>query len=190
MTNICSFKAYSSLGQGAKSLFFWTFGPTYIGTENYWSDLRSEYDGIVNLNRALEKSEDVLYPAKTVTDPVAILYSVSHDIWNTNNQAPFVEKRLLWHALRHLQIQPNFLREEDIDAGKLKDYKVLYITDWCVSRKASAAIDEWVKNGGVLYLSAGAATRDEFYEPYPPPFRKCRLGKGRRAKTRQRTTHL
>lgn len=171
-------KAYSSLGQGAKSFFFWTFGPTYIGTENYWSDLRSEYDGIVKLNRALEKSEDVLYPAKTVGDPAAILYSVSHDIWNTNNQAAFVEKRLLWHALKHLQIQPDFLREEDIDAGKLKDYKVLYIVDWCIARKSSKAIDEWVKAGGVLYLSAGAATRDEFNEPFEPPFSSRVWGDG------------
>lgn len=166
-------KAYSSLGQGSKSFFFWTFGPTYISTENYWSDLRSMYDGIVKLNRALQKSEDVLIQTKTVSDPVAILYSVSHDIWNVNNQAAFVEKRLLWHALRHQHVQPNFLREEDVDAGKLKDYKVLYITDWCISRKTSAAIDEWVKNGGILYLSAGAATRDEFYEPYAPPFAKA-----------------
>ncbi|MGI8787438.1 MAG: hypothetical protein ACR2HG_06745 [Pyrinomonadaceae bacterium] len=169
-------KAFSSLGQGAKSFFFWTFGPTYIGTENYWSDLRSEYDGIAKLNRTLEKAEDVLYPANTVTDPVAILYSVSHDIWDTDNHTAFAEKRLLWHALRHLQIQPNFLREEDIEAGRLKDYKVLYITDWCISRKASAAIDKWVKRGGILYLSAGAATRDEFYEPYSPPFAEAVWG--------------
>ncbi len=166
-------KAYSSLGQGAKAFFFWTFGPTYIGTENYWSDLRSEYDGIAKFNRSLAAAEDVLYPAQTVSDPVAILYSVSHDIWNTDNQAPFVEKRLLWHGLRHLQIQPDFLREEDAIAGKLKNYKVLYITDWCISRKAATAIDEWIKQGGVVYLSAGAATRDEFYEPFLPPFAKA-----------------
>lgn len=165
-------KAYSSLGQGAKSLFFWTFGPTYIGTENYWSDLRSEYDGIAKLNRALARSEDVLHPAKPVRDPVAILYSVSHDIWHTDNPAAFVEKRLLWHALRHLQVQPDFLREEEL-AVRLKPYKVLYVTDWCLSRKASVAIDEWVRRGGVLYLSAGATTRDEFYEPYVPPFARA-----------------
>ncbi len=163
-------KAYSGLAQGEKSFFFWSYGPTYIGTENYWSDLRSEYDGISKLGRALEKSEDVIYPAKTVSDPVAILYSVSHDIWNTDNQAAFVEKRLLWHALRHLQIQPDFLREEAVEAGDLKNYKVLYITDWNISRRASEAIDKWVKQGGVLYLSGGAATRDEFNEPYSPPF--------------------
>lgn len=166
-------KANSSLGQGAKAFFFWAYGPTFIGTENYWSDLRSEYDGIVKFNRTLAKAEDVLYPAKTVSDDAAILYSVSHDIWNTDNQAPFVEKRLLWHGLRHLQIQPDFLREEDVANGKLDKYKVLFIGDWCVSRNAAAAIDKWVKRGGVLYLSAGAATRDEFYEPYLPPFAKA-----------------
>jgi hypothetical protein len=125
---------------------------------------------VAKVGRALEKSEAVLAPAQPVRDPVAILYSVSHDMWHTDDPAAFVEKRLLWHALRHLHVQPDFLREEGIAAGQLKNYKVLYITDWCVSRKASAAIDEWVRNGGVLYLSGGAATRDEFYEPYVPPF--------------------
>src|SRR5437016_2689685 len=95
-------KAYSALGQGAKSFFFWTFGPTYIGTENYWSDLRSEYDGIAKLGRALEQAEPILFQAKPMRDRVAILYSVSHDIWHSDEPAAFVEKRLLWHALRHL----------------------------------------------------------------------------------------
>jgi hypothetical protein len=163
-------KTYSALGQGTKSFFFWTFGPTYIGTENYWSDLRSEYDGIVKLGRAIQQAEDVLYPAKPVRDPVAVLYSVSHDLWHNDHPAPFVEKRLTWHALRHLGVQPDFVREEDVAAGALSKYKVLYVTDWCVSRSASAAIDAWVVDGGVVHLSAGAATRDEFNEPYLPPF--------------------
>ena len=163
-------KAFSALGQGVKSFFFWTFGPTYIGTENYWSDLRSEYDGIAKLGRTLQKAESILYPAQPVRDPVAILYSVSHDIWHSDSPAAFTEKRLLWHALRHLHVQPDFLREEDVEAGRLLDYKVLYVADWCVTRAASAKIDRWVKAGGVVYLSAGAATRDEFYEPYVPPY--------------------
>ncbi|MEZ5345436.1 MAG: hypothetical protein R2681_07775 [Pyrinomonadaceae bacterium] len=163
-------KAHTALGQGVKSFNFWSYGPTMVGTENYWSDLRSQYTGIVKLNRELEKAEDLLYPAKTVSDPVAILYSVSHDIWNNNRKAVFAERRLLWHGLRHLQIQPDMLREEDLENGRLKDYKVLYIADWNISRKASRAIDLWLKDGGTLYLSAGAATRDEFNEPYQPPF--------------------
>ena len=163
-------KAYTALGQGAKSFFFWTFGPTYIGTENYWSDLRSEYDGIAKFTRALEKSEKVLYPARPVRDPVAILYSVSHDLWHTDDPASFVENRLTWTALRHLGVQPDFLREEDVEAGRLAAYKVLYVTGQCLTRKAARRIDDWVKAGGVVYLAAGAATRDEFYEPCIPPF--------------------
>ncbi len=163
-------KAYTALGQGAKSFFFWTFGPTYIGTENYWSDLRSEYDGIAKFTRALEKSEKVLYPARPVRDPVAVLYSVSHDLWHTDDPASFVENRLTWTALRHLGVQPDFLREEDVEAGRLAAYQVLYVTGQCLTRKAARRIDDWVKAGGVVYLAAGAATRDEFYEPYVPPF--------------------
>ena len=69
-----------------------------------------------------------------------------------------------------LGVQPDFLREEDVEAGRLAGYKVLYVTGQCLTRKASAKIDEWVKPGGVVYLSAAAATRDEFYEPHLPPF--------------------
>jgi hypothetical protein len=165
-------KTYSCLGQGAKSLFYWTFGPTYIGTENYWSDLRSEYDGIAKFTGALQKAEPVLYPAKLVRDPVALLYSVSHDYWHTDDPASFVENRLTWTALRQIGVQPDILREEDVEAGKLANYKVLYVTGQCLTRKASAAIGAWVKAGGVVYLSGGAVTRDEFYTPYVPDFAK------------------
>jgi len=165
-------KAYSGLGQGQKSLFFWVYGHTYIATENYWSDLRSMYDGIAKTTRALEKCEDVLVQTVPARDPVAILYSVSHDYWHTDDPASLVENRLTWCALRHLGIQPDFLREEDVENGKLKNYKVLYITGQCLTRNASDAIGAWVKKGGTVYLSGGAATRDEFYTPYVPDFAK------------------
>jgi hypothetical protein len=47
---------------------------------------------------------------------------------------------------------------------------VLYITGQCMTRKAAQRIDTWIKQGGVACLAAGAATRDEFYEPYLPAF--------------------
>jgi len=163
-------KAYSALAQGCKSIFFWTFGPTFVSTENYWSDLRSEYDGIADIAKALTLAEPVMYTAKPVSDQVALLYSVSHDMWNTTDPACFVENRLTWTGLRHLGIQPDILREEDIAAGKLANYQALYITSECVTHQAAAAIDAWVQNGGIVYLIAGAATRDEFNEPYIPEF--------------------
>ncbi len=166
-------KAASTIGQGAKSLFYWTFGPTWIGTENYWSDLRSMYDGIARTSRAIAKAEPILHPARTVSDPVAILYSVSHDHWHTDDPAVFVETRLLYAALRHLSIQPDFLGEEEVAAGLLDRYRLLYLPGNCLSRKAAAAVDAWVRKGGVLALSAGAATRDEYHEPATPDFVKA-----------------
>ncbi len=163
-------KAYAALAQGCKSFFFWTFGPTYIGTENYWSDLRSQYDGLAKLVHALEQSESVLISARPSRDPVALLYSVSHDMWHTDDPASFVENRLTWAALRHLSVQPDLLREEDVEAGRLSSYRVLYVTGQCLTRKAAAEIDRWVREGGVVYLSAGAATRDEFFQPHLAPF--------------------
>ena len=163
-------KAFSSLAQGAKAFYFWNFGPTYFSTENYWSDLHSEYPGIAATTRAIHKAEDVIMDGRPVSDPVAILYSISQDSWYPDRPAPFVERRLLWHALRHLGVQPDFLREEDLANGRLKSCRVLYVVDQCVSRKASDAIDKWLRSGGVAYLSAAACTRDEFDEPYVPPF--------------------
>ncbi len=163
-------KAFSLLGQGSKAFYFWTFGPTYIGSENYWSDLHSEYEGIGRFTRTLDRAEEVLGPARPVSDRVAVLYSVSQDIWYPDQPAAFVEKRLLWHALRHLGVQPDFLCEKDVEAGRLSGYDALFVVDWCISRRASAMMDAWLRKGGIMYLSAGAATYDEFHEPFVPAF--------------------
>lgn len=163
-------KAYSSLGQGARSFAFWAFGPTYLSTENYWSDLRSEYDGIAHFHRALAAAESITADARPVRDPVGIVYSLSQDRWYSDQPAAFVEQRLLWHALRHLGVQPDFLDENRLDADVLARYRAVYLTAYCLDRRAGAALDAWVRGGGILYLSAGAATCDELAEPWQPPF--------------------
>ncbi|MEZ5308385.1 MAG: hypothetical protein R2684_14665 [Pyrinomonadaceae bacterium] len=165
-------KAYSGIGQGSKALGYWAYGPTIVGTENYWSDLKSEFAGAAKINRAISLSEDVLLNSAVVSDRAAIVYSVSHDIWNPDREAAFSEKRLLWHALRHEQVQPDFIDETDLEKGMLVKYDVLFLTDEVLTRGASAEINEWVKHGGVLYISAGAATRDEFYDQFLPGFAK------------------
>ncbi|MCD6362361.1 MAG: hypothetical protein J7M38_16000 [Armatimonadetes bacterium] len=158
-------KAFGALAQGAKHFYFWTYGPTYISTENYWSDLESEYAGIAKVLRDVAPVENVLFAARPMRDPVAILYSVSQDIWHPDDPACFVEKRLLWHALRHLGVQPRFVSEDDVAGGALADVKLLCVVDECVSRAAAQAIEKWVSEGGTLYCSALAAGRDEYDEP-------------------------
>jgi len=59
----------------------------------------------------------------------------------------------------------DMLTEEDIEAGRLKDYDCLYVTDPCVTDAAARGIEAWVKEGGGLYGSCAAGSRNEFGEP-------------------------
>jgi hypothetical protein len=38
------------------------------------------------------------------------------------------------------------------------------VNDWSTRREVSDVIGQWVQQGGMLYMSGGAATRDGFYE--------------------------
>jgi len=56
--------------------------------------------------------------------------------------------------------------EHDVEAGRLRDYDVLYVADPCVSSATCEAIRGWVKNGGWIYGSCAAASRNEFGEAH------------------------
>ena len=167
-------KSLAAVGQNVKTFHFRDFGPTLAAKNEYWSNLSSMYDGIVRFNEMLERNEEALFAAKPLTDPVAILYSASNDIWSADDGSAFSDMRLTWHALRHMGYQPNFVSEAQIEAGVLKNYKVLYVSGKNVTRKAGEAITGWVNDaGGVAMFAGGAATRDEFNEPCVPV---CALG--------------
>ena len=153
------------LCQGAKHFFYWTYGPTCFGTENYWSDLRGEYDGIAKFARHLAFAEHVISPGAMRKTRLAMLYSLSSDLWQPYGYIHMLERRATYLSLVHDQYLVDFLTEQDVEAGRLADYDVLYVTDPCVSRAAAGAIKKWTHAGGTLYGSCGAASRDEFNEP-------------------------
>jgi hypothetical protein len=59
----------------------------------------------------------------------------------------------------------DLLTEQDVEAGRLKAYDALYVTDACLTEKSATAIVAWVRNGGSLYGACGAGSRNEFNEP-------------------------
>ncbi|MCX7704910.1 MAG: hypothetical protein N2115_01450 [bacterium] len=158
-------KTASALCQGAKHFFYWTYGPTATSTENYWSDLRGEYDGIAAITRQLTKAEKFLVEGKLRPTKVALLYSISSDLWQPFGYVHMLERRLTYFALVHQQYLVDMLTEEDIIAGKLKNYSVLYVTDPCIHEQAIKEIKKWVRNGGFIKGSCAAGTRNEFNEP-------------------------
>ncbi len=159
-------KSSSALCQGAKNFFYWTYGPTATSTENYWSDLRGAYDGVVNITRLLAEAEHIISPGKTRKTRVALLYSISSDLWQPFGYVHMLERRATYLSLIHDQYLVDMLTEEDIEAGRLSDYRVLYATDPCVTARAVGVIKNWVREGGFLYGSCAAASRNEFNEPH------------------------
>ena len=158
-------KSASALCQGAKHFYYWTYGPTAFGTENYWSDLRGEYDGIAKFVRQLAAAERILASGAPRKTRVALLYSISSDLWQPFGYVHMLERRATYLALVHEQYLVDMLTEEDIEAGRLNAYDALYATDPCIADKAAAAIEEWVRAGGYLYGSCAAGSRNEFNEP-------------------------
>ena len=158
-------KTASALCQGAKHFFYWTYGPTATSTENYWSDLRGAYDGVAAVTRQLAAAEHVLAPGRPRPTRVALLYSISSDLWQPWGYVHMLERRGLYLSLVHDQYLVDLLSEEDFEAGRLDDYDVLYTADPCLKQAAVDAIAAWVRRGGHLFGSAAAGSRNEFNEP-------------------------
>jgi len=158
-------KSASALCQGAKHFFYWTYGPTATSTENYWSDLRSAYDGVAKVTRQLADAEHIIAPGSQRRTKAALLYSISSDLWQPFGYIHMLERRVTYLSLIHDQYLVDMLTEEDIAAGRLAEYDVLYVTDPCVSSAAVERIKGWVVGGGSLYGSCAAGSRNEFGEP-------------------------
>lgn len=160
-------KTASALCQGAKNFFYWTYGPTATSTENYWSDLRGAYDGIAHVSRQLAAAEHILAPGQARKTRIALLYSISSDLWQPVGYIHMLERRGTYLSLIHDQYLVDMLTEEDLLAGRLADYDVLYATDPCISAGATRMVASWVARGGHLYGSCAAGSRNEFNEAVP-----------------------
>ncbi|NQU12062.1 beta-galactosidase trimerization domain-containing protein [bacterium] len=151
---------------------YW-YGPVWSAHEagppwqNHSIQARTEsWYGNAEIVREIGGAEDLLYPAKKRQSEIAILYSSSADIWEMGwNYAYGFERMHTWLALAHRQIPVDFLSEQDVAEGSLKDYKVCYLAGTRLTRAAAAQLPQWVRRGGTLVLTAGAATRDEYNRP-------------------------
>jgi hypothetical protein len=169
---------YSVIGHGVKIINHFGSGSQFLASENYvdWKDIdrrRAIYDTI----RDIGAVEDYLYDGRVLPSRAAILLSGATDIWETskseddfnitdyhnnpNSNAYNHEMKCLWLALRHLQMPVDFLIEDDIADGYLKNYNVLYIIGDHIDHRAAEGIRQWVADGGILFSVAGGGLLDE-----------------------------
>jgi hypothetical protein len=101
----------------------------------------------------------------TAPGDVAQLLSVTGDIWRATRDNVFGKERAWLNLLlRHCNVRCDVLSEDDL-ATLLPQYRMLLVTDANLKRAALPHLVKWVRDGGVLYLSAGALARDEFDNP-------------------------
>lgn len=76
-----------------------------------------------------------------------------------------VEAQMLYLALLHAQRRPDLVTEDDIAEGILANYDAIYVAGEWIDHRVPAKLEAWVKEGGVLYASAGLGHLNEFNEP-------------------------
>ena len=136
----------------------WNSSSLYSHPEKWYSQ--------AELVREIGWAEDMLVPAKKVPSQVAILYSSSSDIWDLQKNYAFgFERMFTWLALTHNQVPVDFVSEQTLAEKGLSGYKVCYFSGRNLTRQSAEKLKQWVRNGGTLFLTAGAGSRDEYNRP-------------------------
>jgi len=174
--------AVSLWGQGVKDLDFFCVAPDLFSTENYLhSRGGAEVTGaaIRRISGMAGNIEDDLLPARTRPARVAMLLSEASDVWELGGGGQWdvkpgsdasnvtqEERKAIWYALRHAGYLVDLLTERDVNEGRLAPYKVLYVSGRNIEQATAKNVAAWVKAGGVVYLTAEAARRDEYDMPF------------------------
>jgi hypothetical protein len=119
------------------------------------------------MTRQLSIAENIIAEGKLRPTKIALLYSISSDLWQPYGYIHMLERRMTYFALVHQHYLVDMITEEDVIAGKLKKYSVLYVTDPCIHEKAIEEIKNWVRNGGYIRGTCGAGTKNQFNEDIP-----------------------
>jgi len=157
-------KWYELLAAGVRTIDAFAYGPIYAGGDS-WSTQHELYPVLHEVLHEFGAIDEALHGTKRRKAEIAILYNRTAGIWAGAGSTPQQDACFTRWALSHGGYDADYLPEEDVIAGKLADYKVLYLGGPQLRRDAAGAIAEWVRAGGVLFGSAGAGSKDEHDRP-------------------------
>ncbi len=165
-------KATGETARGVRQWMNFSYGPSWGSHEggpawksSLWYSKPESWTANAEIPREIGAVEDWLLTAKPALAEVAILYSSSSDIWTMNNFAFGFDRMHTWLALTHSQTPVDIVPEHEVAEGQLAKYRVCYLSGPNLSRAAADKLKTWVEAGGTLWLTAGAASRDEFNRP-------------------------
>lgn len=158
-------RGFLAMGHGVQALSFFNYGPYYAITSDSNSHRPEVYEAIKRVTFPTGAVESHLAASQPAPGDVAQLLSVTGDIWYATRDNVYGKERAWLNLLlRHCNIACDVLAEDDL-ATLLPQYRMLFATDANLKRAAVPQLVQWVQDGGVLYLGAGALARDEFDQP-------------------------
>ncbi len=180
-------KVLSLVGNGAKTIKFFTFGPEYNFPGNCYSENPAVFKPLSAAMRMVARAEDLLYPGKPRPPQVAILTPQSAQLWDLEDQQvaqglidvtnPRVffgrmhylsEVFTLHIALLHSGFPVRFVDEQALSSpDSLKDCRVLYASAPDLPDESVKCVLRWVSDGGTLVTVAGTGLFDRYHQPAP-----------------------
>lgn len=165
-------KATGETVRGVRQWMNFCYGPSWGSHEggpawksSLWYAKPESWTANAEIPREIGAVEDWLLTARPAPAEVAILYSTASDIWTMDNFAFGFDRMHTWLALTHAQVPVDIVPEHEAALGQLANYRVCYLSGPNLTRAAAEKLKEWVNAGGTLWLSAGAAMRDEYNRP-------------------------
>ena len=162
-------KGFTEVGHGARGMYFFNYGPDYAITSDQNSQRQEIYEPIKRLSYAIGAVENHIKNSNVVKGDAAMLLSVTSDIWNYGGSGSWAanlfgqERTYLHLLLRHCGLRLDILGEDNL-TDRLSQYKLLFVTGSHLKATTVNALSNWVKNGGTLYLGAGAAEFNQYNE--------------------------
>ncbi|MDI7247865.1 MAG: beta-galactosidase [Bacillota bacterium] len=165
---------WQPISHGAKGLCFYAWYPMTRGYESAGFGL-ADLDGIPSERakvagaaaKVVSANMDLFLNAKPPKADVAILYNVFANImWTAmREKSTYIPSRSLAGAYRPLfeeNIPADYVHVEEIEAGALARYKVLYMPfSLMITRKAAQRIAGFVRDGGTVVAEARTGWNDE-----------------------------
>ena len=161
-------RAFSAIGAGARSLSFYEWGPRRFATENWYDTDRDRLRVIGEVNHAIGWAEDILVEGRPRPAPVAIMVSHPGDLWDLLDigSVATAERRALFHLLRSLHQQVDFINDDIRPSRQALDgYRVIFMSQRCITSQAAEMLRDWVERGGTLVASLSCGQLDELAKP-------------------------
>lgn len=191
--NAARLSGITALSRGTQNIHFYGYGPRWTGWEWFVDDhwkvgtVKAAHDTV----RMMLEFEKILIDGKQPKPQVAVGLSRGTSIWakvesdqmvqifgyahekekRVTSDLPSLpaegwnlERRMIHNALQWKCISADILPEEEIEVGRIWNYKVLYWTDPHLSLLARRELEKWIQSGGILFLGPQSATRSETNE--------------------------